>query len=43
GGEKWFVNSETHQMKDQLNTHKDKYKKVHNKSISTGFGLTNED
>ncbi|KNZ51907.1 hypothetical protein VP01_376g8 [Puccinia sorghi] len=31
------------QMKDQFNTYKDKYNKVHTKSISTGFGLTNED
>ncbi|KNZ47681.1 hypothetical protein VP01_6223g1 [Puccinia sorghi] len=30
-------------MKDQFNTYKDNYKKVHTKSISTGFGLTNED
>ncbi|KNZ57703.1 hypothetical protein VP01_2095g3, partial [Puccinia sorghi] len=32
-----------HQMKYQFNTYKDKYKKIHTKSISTGFGLTNED
>jgi len=31
------------QMKDRFNTYKDKYKKVHTKSISTGFGLTDED
>ncbi|KNZ48106.1 hypothetical protein VP01_5904g1, partial [Puccinia sorghi] len=31
------------QMKDQFNTYKDKYKKVHTRSISMGFGLTNED
>ena len=30
-------------MKDWFNTYKDKYKKVHTKSISTGFGLTDED
>ncbi|KNZ62082.1 uncharacterized protein VP01_13161g1 [Puccinia sorghi] len=30
-------------MKDQFNTYKDKYKKVDTKSISMGFGLTNED
>ncbi|KNZ48633.1 hypothetical protein VP01_5525g1 [Puccinia sorghi] len=28
-------------MKDQFNTYNDKYKKVHTKSISMGFGLTN--
>ena len=31
------------QMKDQFNTYKDKYKKTHTKSLSTGFGLTPED
>ncbi|KNZ44355.1 uncharacterized protein VP01_923g1 [Puccinia sorghi] len=32
------------QMKDQFNTYKDKYKKVHTKSMSTaGFGLTDKD
>ncbi|KNZ64670.1 hypothetical protein VP01_10055g1 [Puccinia sorghi] len=30
-------------MKDKFNTYKEKYKKVHTKSISTGFGLTDED
>ncbi|KNZ60291.1 uncharacterized protein VP01_1579g3 [Puccinia sorghi] len=31
------------QMKDKFNNYKDMYKKVHTKSISMGFGLTNED
>ena len=31
------------QMKDQFNTYKDKYKKAHTKSLSTGFGLTPQD
>ncbi|KNZ62486.1 hypothetical protein VP01_1264g2 [Puccinia sorghi] len=37
------INLNPCKMKDQFNTYKDKYKKVHTKSISTGFGLTNED
>ncbi|KNZ45047.1 hypothetical protein VP01_853g6 [Puccinia sorghi] len=31
------------QMKAQFKNYKEKYKKFHTKSISTGFGLTNED
>ena len=37
------INSTPCQMKDQFNTYKEKYKKVHTKSISTGFGLMDED
>ncbi|KNZ61444.1 hypothetical protein VP01_139g5 [Puccinia sorghi] len=37
------INLTPHQMKDQFNTYKEKDKKFHTKSISTGFGLTNED
>ncbi|KNZ47878.1 hypothetical protein VP01_6070g1 [Puccinia sorghi] len=37
------INLTPRQIKDQFNTYKDKYKKFHTKSISTGFGLTNED
>ena len=37
------INLTPRQMKDRFNTYKDKYKKVHTKSISTGFWLTDED
>jgi len=37
------INLTPRQMKDRFNTYKDKYKKVHTKSISTGFGLTDKD
>ena len=37
------INLTPRQMKDWFNTYKDKYKKVHTKSISTGFGLTDKD
>ena len=37
------INLTARQMKDRFNTYKDKYKKVHTKSLSTGFGLTDED
>ncbi|KNZ63141.1 hypothetical protein VP01_11829g1, partial [Puccinia sorghi] len=36
------INLNPFQMKDQFNTYKEKYKKFHTKSISTGFGLTDE-
>ncbi|KNZ64250.1 hypothetical protein VP01_10509g1 [Puccinia sorghi] len=36
------INLTLRQMKDQFNTYKGKYKKVHTKSIS-GFGRTDED
>ncbi|KNZ54198.1 hypothetical protein VP01_3011g2 [Puccinia sorghi] len=37
------INLTPPQMKDQFNTYKGKYKKFQTKSISMGFGLTNED
>ncbi|KNZ48313.1 hypothetical protein VP01_575g1, partial [Puccinia sorghi] len=37
------INLTPRQMKNQFNIYKDKYKKVHTKSISTHCGLTNKD
>jgi hypothetical protein len=37
------IDLNSRQMKDRFNSYKDKYKKTHTLSLSTGFGLTEED